>query len=83
MPEEKALGAKSCAKTGSCCKVESVISVGQRGQVVLPKEVRERAGIEAGDKLTVVSWENEGEVCCITLMKVEYLTPVARGVLAQ
>ena len=34
----------------SCCKVESIVSVDERGQMVLPKEIRERAKIGAGDK---------------------------------
>ncbi|MEE9150681.1 MAG: HgcAB-associated protein [Thermoplasmata archaeon] len=54
----------------SCCKVESVVSVDDRGQMVLPKEIRERANIHAGDKLAVISMEKGGEVCCISLIKV-------------
>ena len=34
----------------SCCKVESIVSVDERGQMVLPKEIRERAKIGAGNK---------------------------------
>jgi AbrB family looped-hinge helix DNA binding protein len=67
--------------TGGCCRVESLVSVDERGQMVLPKEVRRRAGINPGDKLAVVSCELDGEVCCITLMKVESLTEMVRGVL--
>ncbi len=52
-----------------CCKVESVVSIDDRGQMVLPKEVRERAGIQAGDKLAVITMERGGEVCCISLIK--------------
>jgi AbrB family looped-hinge helix DNA binding protein len=53
----------------SCCKMESVVSVDDRGQMVLPKELRQRANIEAGDKLAVISMERGGQVCCITLIK--------------
>ena len=52
-----------------CCKVESVVSIDDRGQMVLPKEVRERAKINAGDKLAVITMERGGEVCCISLIK--------------
>lgn len=52
-----------------CCAVEALVHIDHRGQMVLPKEVRDRAGIEAGDKLAVVIWEKEGEVCCIGLVK--------------
>ena len=74
----------------SCCKVESLISVDERGQMVIPKEVRDRACIRAGDKLALVSWEKEGEICCIALIKAdqlaarvtEFLGPVLSGISA-
>ena len=50
-------------------KVESVISVDERGQMVLPKEIRDKAGIKAGDKLAAISWEKGGQVCCVSLIK--------------
>lgn len=63
----------------ACCKVESIISVDERGQMVLPKELRERAGIGPGNKLAVASWEKDGAVCCITLIKVEDLVEMVKG----
>ncbi len=65
--------------TSACCKVESIISVDERGQMVLPKEIRERAGINAGSKLAVASWEKEGKICCITLIKAEELVDMVKG----
>ncbi len=65
----------------SCCKVESVISIDDRGQMVLPKEIRDKAKIRAGDKLAVVSWEKDGKVCCISLIKAEELTEMVKGML--
>ncbi len=53
----------------TCCKVEALVSVDERGQMVLPKELREKANIRPGDKLAVTSWEKDGKVCCITLTK--------------
>jgi len=49
--------------------------------MVLPKEVRDKAGIRAGDKLALVSWEKEGRLCCFTLIKVEEFTDMVRGLL--
>jgi bifunctional DNA-binding transcriptional regulator/antitoxin component of YhaV-PrlF toxin-antitoxin module len=49
--------------------------------MVLPKEVRDKAGIHAGDKLALVSWEKEGRLCCFTLIKVEEFTDMVRGLL--
>ncbi|HVO66444.1 MAG TPA: HgcAB-associated protein [Syntrophales bacterium] len=67
----------SCCASGneaaSCCRVESMISVDERGQMVLPKELRDKANIKAGDKLALISWEKSGEICCISLIKSDYL----------
>lgn len=57
----------------SCCKIEAIVNVDDRGQMVLPKEIRARANINAGDKLALICWERDGEVCCISMVKVEGL----------
>jgi antitoxin PrlF len=57
----------------SSCKVESIISIDERGQMVLPKELRDKANIRAGDKLAIISWETGGEICCLYLIKTEHL----------
>jgi AbrB family looped-hinge helix DNA binding protein len=72
----------SCVPTGmGCCKVEAVISIDERGQMVLPKETRDKANIQAGDKLAVISWEKDGKTCCLTLIKAEELTDMVRNLL--
>jgi AbrB family looped-hinge helix DNA binding protein len=74
----------SCFAPGGglgCCKVEWLVSVDERGQMVLPKELRERAGIRAGDKLALVAWEREGEVCCVSMIRADALTQMVRGLL--
>jgi len=60
-------------KSSNCCRIESLATVDERGQMVLPKELRDRADIKAGDKLAVISWEKDGSVCCLTMIKAEYL----------
>ena len=62
-------------------KVEALISVDERGQMVLPKEIREKADIKAGDKLAVISWEKDGKTCCLSLIKVETLTGMVKDLL--
>jgi AbrB family looped-hinge helix DNA binding protein len=69
----------SMGKGDASCKVESIVSVDERGQMVLPKELREKAKIKAGDKLAITSWEKGGEICCITLIKVEDLVEMVKG----
>lgn len=59
----------TCCDTGAAFHVDAVISVDERGQMVLPKDVRQRAGIAPGDKLALISWVKDGEVCCMSLVK--------------
>jgi AbrB family looped-hinge helix DNA binding protein len=61
--------------------VEAVLSVDDRGQMVLPKDVREKAGIRTGDKLALISWEREGRICCLALMKADSLSGMVKGIL--
>ncbi len=64
-----------------CCVVEAIVAVDERGQMVLPKDLREKAGIKAGDKMAVTSWKKDGEVCCITLIKAGSLGGMVRTML--
>ena len=66
---------------GTGCRVEAILSVDDRGQMVLPKDVREKAGIRTGDKLALISWERNGSVCCLALMNVENLNGMVKDVL--
>ena len=69
-----------CSPAG-CCKVEALVSIDERGQMVLPKELRDKADIHAGDKLAVVSMEQGGKTCCLSLIKAESLTGMVKGML--
>ncbi|UCE97352.1 MAG: AbrB/MazE/SpoVT family DNA-binding domain-containing protein [Dehalococcoidia bacterium] len=64
-----------------CCKVESVVSIDERGQMVLPKEIREKANIKAGDKLALINWGQAGEITCIALIKVEDMNKMVHKML--
>ena len=64
-----------------CCQVDALITIDGRGQLVLPKEVREKARIKAGDKFVVVSNESDGETWCLFLVKAEYFSETIKGVL--
>ena len=83
MPKKKEKAA-SCApfnKNASCCVVEAIVTVDERGQMVLPRELRDKAGIKAGDKLAVTSWKKDGEICCIALIKAGSMETMVRGLL--
>ena len=80
--DQKKKGESCCAPEGtSCCKIEALVSIDDRGQMVLPKELREKANIRAGDKLAVTSWEKDSKVCCIILTKAEELSDIVRATL--
>ena len=55
------------------CRIDSVITMDQKGQIVLPKDLREKANIKPNEKLAVVACEKEGEVCCIMIVKADRL----------
>ena len=88
MPQKKTGEGIARSKEPSCecgpghgCRVEAVLSVDERGQMVLPKDVREKAGIKPGDKLALIGWERDGSICCLALMKVENLSGMVNEVL--
>jgi len=76
-------------KSLKCCQVEAIVTVDARGQIVLPKEIREKVGVKAGDKFVVASSQSEGKVCCLFLIKAdefaetvrEALGPIAKDIL--
>ena len=77
-----------CSPAGDgmpCCSVESVVSVDDRGQMVLPKGIREKAKISAGEKLAVVlctKGDSESYICLIKVenlgdMVIDFMGPMA------
>ena len=75
-PKNAALGA--CMPGPFCCKVEAVVPVDERGQMVLPKDLRQRAGIGAGAKLAIMAWEREGEIVGLFCVKADCMTGYLR-----
>jgi antitoxin PrlF len=71
----------SINELASCYKVESLITVDERGQMVLPKDIRDRAGIHPGDKLALITWEKGGEICCLNLIKANELAGLVKNIL--
>lgn len=67
----------------SCCNVESIVSIDERGQMVLSKELREKAGIKAGDKFAVSACEKDGKVCCIVLVPVKEFAGVVKSIIGE
>ncbi len=55
------------------CRIDAIVTMDSKGQIVLPKSLREKANFKPSDKIAVVASEKNGEVCCIMLMKAEKL----------
>lgn len=49
--------------------------------MVLPKELREKAHINAGDKLVVITMEKDGKICCLSLIKVNDMEQMVKDML--
>jgi antitoxin PrlF len=69
---DDAISMASC-NGDSCCRIDAVVTMDAKGQIVLPKDLREKAGIKPNDKLALVAVEKDGKVCCLTLVKADML----------
>ena len=70
---------KSCRAT----RIEAVLTVDSKGQILLPKELREKTGIKAGDRLVAIAGcDEKGEVCCLILVRAEIIDEGLRNVVA-
>lgn len=65
--------------SSECCRVVAIVSLDAKGQMVLPKELREQAGFAAGDKLAVTAWQREGKVVCLTLTQANDLAEMLKN----
>jgi len=43
--------------------------------------MRDKANIRPGDKLALISWEKNGKVCCISMIKAEDFGDMVKGLL--
>ena len=49
--------------------------------MVLPKDLRARAGIKVGDKFDLISWEKDGQVCCMSMVKTNAFSAMVKDFL--
>jgi antitoxin PrlF len=64
-----------------CCRIDAVVSVDAKGQIVLPKDLREKANIKPNDKLAIINFEKNNQVCCIIMLKVDALEGTVKNTL--
>lgn len=54
--------------------IEAVVSFDERGQLVIPKDLRKKYNLKAGEKFALVSCnDKKGNLCCFTLIKTDHL----------
>lgn len=56
-----------------CCKIDAIVSIDSKGQIVLPKDLRERAQFKPSDKLALIGFERNEGICCVMIVKVDML----------
>jgi len=65
-----------------CCKVDAVVTLDSKGQILLPKDIRKRAKLKPNDKLAIIGYERDREICCIMMLKAERLGNAVNRVLS-
>jgi AbrB family looped-hinge helix DNA binding protein len=63
-------------------RVDAIVAIDSKGQIVLPKDIREKAKLKPGDKLAIVACEKEGQLCCLVMLKAEELGEAVSKVLS-
>jgi antitoxin PrlF len=71
MAKEKA--SCECGDVAMGYTVESVVSIDERGQMVLPKDIRIKLGVTTSDRLAIATSSRNGKVCCIHLFRAKEL----------
>lgn len=55
------------------CRIDSIVKIDSKGQIVIPKKLREKAGLKQNGKIALVTCEKEGAVWCVMLIRAEKL----------
>lgn len=73
----------SCnTENGNTCgeqyELEAVVSFDERGQLVLPKDVRKKFNLKVGEKLALISCMTSEGVCCFTLVRTKNMQSILK-----
>lgn len=64
-------------------QIDAIVSLDERGQIVIPKNVRKTLNFNPGDKFALMSChDSKGMLCCITLLKTDQLKGMVQKVLS-
>ncbi len=61
-------------------KIEDIVKVSPKGQIVIPKEIRKRLGVSAGERLLVMSEDKEILIKKLEKMSIEEIGEKVEGV---
>ena len=61
--------------------IEAIVSCDDRGQLVLPKDVRKQLDLQSGDKLALLKCSKGEEQICITIIKANSLEDMVKSYL--
>jgi antitoxin PrlF len=71
---------KECCNK-ECCTIDAIVNVDAKGQIVLPKDLREKAKIKPNDKLAIIGFQRGNEVCCLVMIKTDALEGTVKNLL--
>ena len=79
------------SKNKNSCQIEAIVSFDERGQLVIPKDLRKKFNLQAGEKFALISCmtdcndddcctpSSESSLCCFTLVHTNQL----KGIVEQ
>jgi bifunctional DNA-binding transcriptional regulator/antitoxin component of YhaV-PrlF toxin-antitoxin module len=70
-----------CDPISACCKVESIVTVSSKGQIVLSPGIQESMNLKKGDKLVSVLMNANTESPLVVLMKADNFGGIVRNFL--
>ena len=84
MADDDKVTVKGCSclplneNTGSCY-VEAIISMDDRGQIVIPKNIRDKLGLTSSDKLVLISWTKNNKVESVSIMRNDVFSEIVNN----
>ncbi len=70
-----------CCDISSCCKVESIVTVSSKGQIVLSPGIRDSMNLQEGDKLVSILMNANSESPLVVLMKADSFGDIVKNFL--
>jgi len=64
-------------------KIEDIVKVSPKGQIVIPKEIRKRLGVSAGERLLVMTEDKEILIKKLEKMSIEEIGEKVEGVVKE